>query len=182
MNEVKCTAIPVFPTLILSYEIPEYEQLLPELNRLRQQDTKGMSASNMGGWHSNYQPLPDLIHPYIPFPYKTSLAWYMVNTNLQGNYSHQHPRNDWAGVLWLKTPPNSAPLEFEHPDCFAQYNAITSIREHHKQIAEQYYYHQVYSFTPKAGQMLLFPASLRHRVYFSETDEERIALSFNLAL
>ena len=30
--------------------------------------------------------------------------------------------------------------------------------------------------------MLIFPASLRHRVYFSSTDDERIALSFNIEL
>lgn len=179
---INCTAIPVFPTLILKYDVPEYQDLLPELNKLRQQDTQGMQASNMGGWHSNYQPIPELLHKYIPFPYTSSLAWYMVNTNLQGNYSHQHPRNDWAGVLWLKTPPNSAPLEFEHPDCFAQYNAIQSILTHHNNIAKEYNYYQVYSFIPTEGQLLLFPASLRHRVYFSQTQEERIALSFNLAL
>jgi len=176
---IECNAIPLFPTMVLQFHVPNYTDLLPELNKLRQQDQRGMKASNMGGWHSNYQPLPDLLSPYIPFPYTSSLAWYMVNTNLQGNYSHQHPQNDWAGVLWLKVPPNAAQLEFEHPDCFAQYKAINSLTP---ELQKQYNYYSVYAFPPKEGQMLLFPASLRHRVYFSNTDEERIALSFNISL
>lgn len=176
---INCTAIPLFPTMVLQFDVPEYQSLLPQLNKLRQQDIHGMKGSNMGGWHSNYQPIPELLHQYIPFPKWIGISWYMVNTNLQGNYSHQHPQNDWAGVLWLKVPPNAAPLEFEHPDCFAQYKAIASLD---KDIRKQYNCYQVYAFPPKEGQMLMFPASLRHRVFFSQTEEERIAISFNLSL
>ena len=107
----------------------------------------------------------------------------MINENMQGNYSHTHPQNDWAGVLWLKVPKeHAAKLEFEHPDCFAQYNTINSINQYHPEVQEQYNYWQAYSFPPKEGVMLLFPASLRHRVYFSQSNEDRISLSFNLAL
>ena len=173
-------AIPLFPTMVFRIdEVPGWETLLDTVSKLRRQDIQGMNASNMGGWHSNYQDLPDVIKQCIPFKKYGGLCWYMVNTNLQGNYSHQHPRNDWAGVLWLKVPEDAAKLEFEHPDCFGQYQAMDSVDP---ALREQYNYYQAYAFPPREGQMLIFPASLRHRVYFSNTDEERIALSFNIDL
>jgi hypothetical protein len=177
-----CNVIPLFPSLILSQEISEYKELLEVVTKLRRQDARGMDASNMGGWHSQYQNIPDLITKYIPFPKYYGVSWYMVNTNLQGNYSHTHPRNDWAGVLWLKVPPNAAKLEFEHPDCFAQYDAIQSIHDNNPTIQQQTNYYKAYSFTPKEGQLLMFPSSLRHRVYFSNTNEERISMSFNIKI
>ena len=177
-----CSAISVFPSLILLQEVSEYKELLEVVTKLRRQDPNGVSASNMGGWHSPLQPFPELLQKYIPFPEFSGTCWYMVNTNMQGNYSHQHPNNDWSGVLWLKVPETEAKLEFEHPDCFAQYNAMNSIQHYHPDIQKEYNYYQAYAFPPKEGTMLIFPASLRHRVYFSSTDDERIALSFNIEL
>ena len=177
-----CDIIPVFPTLILSCDVLEYGDLLCDVEKLRDIDKEGIQASNMGGWHSNYQPLPDMIEKCIPFPFKEGYCWYMVNGNLHGNYSHTHPNSDWSGVLWLKVPPNAAQLEFEHPDYFAQYKAIESIRNNYSDFANRSKYVQTYVFPPIEGHMLIFPSSLRHRVYFSETEEERVALSFNLVL
>ena len=181
-NNINCNVIPVFPSLILSFEVPEYKELLPKVEKLRRQDPKGKEASNMGGWHSQWMDIPPQVRKYIPFPAFHGISWYMVNVNLQGNCNHHHPQNDWAGVLWLKTPPNAAKLEFEHPDVFAQYDAISSIEKYHPEMHKGTMYYKAYSFTPREGQMLLFPASLRHHVYFSTTDEERIALSFNVSI
>ena len=172
---------PLFPSLILRTTVPEYEQLLPLAYEQRDKHD-GLMASNMGGWHSPLQPIPELLHQYMPFPKWGGVCWYMINCNLQGNYSHTHPNNDWAGVLWLKVPPNAAKLEFEHPDCFAQYDAIQSIHDNNPTIQQQTNYYKAYSFTPKEGQLLMFPSSLRHRVYFSNTNEERISMSFNIKI
>ena len=181
-KNISYNAIPLFPTPLLQIEVPEYKEILPIAYKLRDEDPDGMKASNMGGWHSPLQPLPDVIHNYVPFPDWNGTAWYMINKNMQGNYSHTHPLNDWAAVLWLKVPPNAARLEFEHPDCFAQYKCIDSVGKYHKNIREQFNYWQAWSVEPVEGRMLMFPASLRHRVYFSATDEERIAMSFNISL
>ena len=173
---------PLFPSLILRTTVPEYQELLPLAYEQRDKHD-GLMASNMGGWHSPLQPIPEVLHQYMPFPKWGGVCWYMINCNLQGNYSHTHPNNDWAGVLWLKVPrKHAANLEFEHPDCFGQYNAMNSIAEYHPQVREQYNYYPAWSFPPQEGQMLLFPASLRHRVYFSQSTHDRVALSFNLAL
>ena len=182
-NNISCSVTPLFPSLIFQFDVPEYATLLDEVQKLRRQDALGKQASNMGGWHSQLVDIPDLIKQYITFPEWSGVCWYMVNTNLQGNYSHTHPQSDWSGVLWLKVPKDSpAQLEFEHPDCFAQYNVIESVHRHFPDTQEMYNHFQAYAFTPVEGRMLLFPSSLRHRVYFSDTDEERIAMSFNIKL
>lgn len=182
-NSINCNVTSLFPTPILQFDhIEGYETLLDDAYALKRQSVEGIKASNQGGWHSPLVPIPKLILPYIPFPKYDGVAWYMINTNLQGNYAHQHPRNDWAGVLWLKIPDEEAHLEFEHPDCFGQYGAIDSIRVYHPHIQQEFNYYQAYAFPPKEGRMLIFPAALRHRVHYSKTDEERVAISFNLKL
>jgi len=176
------SAIPLFPSIVLQTIVPTYQTLIDEAYK-QQTENESVEASNMGGWHSPLQPIPKILHQYMPFPKWEGTCWYMINQNLQGNYSHTHPQNDWAGVLWLKVPKkHAAKLEFEHPDCFAQYNAINSINQYHPEVQQQYHYWQAYAFPPKEGQLILFPASLRHRVYFSQSEEDRVSLSFNLAL
>ena len=176
--------IPLFPSIVLQTTAPtSLTKELAETAYKQRAENDSVEASNMGGWHSPLQPIPKILHQYMPFPEWEGVCWYMINENMQGNYSHTHPQNDWAGVLWLKVPKeHAAKLEFEHPDCFAQYNTINSINQYHPEVQEQYNYWQAYSFPPKEGVMLMFPASLRHRVYFSQSNEDRISLSFNLSL
>tara|TARA_B100001989_G_scaffold246413_1_gene217285 strand:- start:720 stop:1328 length:609 start_codon:yes stop_codon:yes gene_type:complete len=185
LPSINYSPIPLFPSIVLQTTVPTSltKELAERAYELRAEG-EGIDASNMGGWHSPLQPLPEQLHRYVPFPEtEGATSWYMINQNMQGNYSHDHPQNDWAGVIWLKVPKkHDAKLEFEHPDCFAQYNAINSIGEHHPEIRERFNYWQAYAFPPKEGVLLLFPASLRHRVYFNQSDEDRVSLSFNLAL
>ena len=182
-NSINCNAIPLFPTMVLRYEVPEYQELLPIVDKLRNQDPNGRKASNMGGWHSPHQYIPDVIHKYIPWKDWDGVCWYMVNGYMQGNYSHTHPTNDWSGVLWLQVPePDPAKLEFEHPDCHSQYNAITAFNHLSPELQQTYNYYKQINFDPVPGVMLMFPSSLRHRVHFSLNEEERIAMSFNISL
>ncbi len=181
-QDTNYNAIPLFPSIVLQTTVPNFEELI-DLAYAQRTEQESVIASNMGGWHSQLQPIPELLHKYMPFPEWEGTCWYMINGNMQGNYSHTHPQNDWAGVLWLKVPEeHGAKLEFEHPDCFAQYNAINSMNHYHPDVQDKFNYWQAYAFPPIAGHMLMFPASLRHRVYFSEATEDRISLSFNITL
>ena len=181
MNEV--TAIALFPTLVFVVDVPEYKDLLPEVYKLQRQDPTGMQASNMGGWHSQWVDIPELVREYIPFENYIGTAWYMINQSMHGNFSHVHPRNDWSGVLWLRVPEQTnSLLEFEHPDLFAQYQCMDSVSKIAPDIQKQYNYWQSYKFPPKEGTMLMFPASLRDHVHFNQSEDTRIALSFNIKL
>ena len=184
LPSINYSPIPLFPSIVLQTTVPTSltKELAERAYELRAEG-EGIDASNMGGWHSPLQPIPKILHQYMPFPEWDGTSWYMINQHMQGNYSHDHANNDWAGVLWLKVPEkHDALLEFEHPDCFAQYNAIKSVGQHHPKIQQTYNYWQAYAFPPKEGLMLVFPASLRHRVYFNQSHDDRVALSFNLAL
>jgi len=166
--------LPLFPSLLFIDDVPDYQQLLPV------KDHPGVQASNMGGWHSDIKSIPEQLYPYIPFAKFTGHCWYNINTIHQGNYSHQHPDNDWSGVLYLKVPDSQAKIEFENPQLFEQYPALRSIHQFHPQLTQHYNYYKAYPFTPVEGKIIIFPSSLRHRVLLSTTDEERISLSFNI--
>ena len=168
--------LPLFPSLLFVDTVSDYQQLLPV------KDHPGVQASNMGGWHSDIKPIPEQLHSYIPFPQFTGHCWYNINTIHQGNYSHQHPDNDWSGVLYLKVPDPQAKIEFENPQLFEQYPALRSIHHFHPQLQQHYKYTKTFTFTPVEGKLIIFPSSLRHRVLLSTTTEERISLSFNITV
>ena len=173
---------PLFPTLVLETRVPEYKSLIPIAYKLREKHDS-LHASNMGGWHSPIQSLPEILHKYMPFPFRICKCWYMINGSTHGNFSHTHPNNHWSGVLWIKVPHlNPAKLVFEHPDAFAQFAAIQSMGEKYPDVSKSHNYFSGYSYLPEAGKMLLFPASLRHHVDTSRSPTDRIALSFNLTL
>ena len=171
----------LFPSLVFHYQITDDEKthLLEQCYKLKNQSPKSQQHSNMGGWHSPLIDVPQIILDYLPFEYTSHVAWYMVNNYGHGNSSHNHPRNDWSGVVYLKSPDPEAWIEFEHPQCFEQYQLLSSID---KSIKDQYNAWQAFKFPPVENNMILFPASLRHRVYANNTHEDRISLAFNFAL
>ena len=67
---------------------------------------------------------------------------------------HGHTPYKWAGVLYIQTPENSGGIEF-------------------KRQGE----HQV--FQPSAGDFLIFPGNLAHRVLRNNSQDFRISVAFN---
>jgi len=171
----------LFPSLVFEYQITEIERqdLLDKCYKLKNQSPKSEQNSNMGGWHSLHIPTPDQILKYIPFEYSSTISWYMVNNYGHGNSSHCHPRSDWSGVVYLKSPDPEAYIEFEHPQCFEQYRLLETIPT---DLKDKYCAWQAYKIMPQERTMLLFPASLRHRVFPNNTHEDRVSLSFNIKL
>lgn len=173
--------IALFPSLVFQYQITDLEkkELLEQCYKLRKQSPVSEQNSNMGGWHSPHIPTPEQILKYLPFQSSNTISWFMVNNYGHGNSSHSHPRNDWSGVVYLKSPDPEAYIEFEHPQCFEQFTLLHSLP---KELKDQYNAWQAYKIPPVENTMLLFPASLRHRVYANNTHEDRVALSFNIKL
>ena len=178
MDTLKIDVTPIFPTLLLQTRVDGYKKLIDTAYHLQEAEC-GVQASNMGGWHSSLQEMPEILKKYIPFSDYDSVCWYNINQNLQGNYSHTHPDNHWSGVLWLRVPDPNVKLEFEHPDCFAQSRCVDSMNEN---IKEMYNYCKAWKVTPDEGLLVMFPSSLRHRVYISHSIPDRVSLSFNLHL
>ena len=84
---------------------------------------------------------------------KVSDMWGMIYN--KGNYAitHDHWPALWSGVYYIKAPKNSGDLIFP-------------------QLKQR--------ITPKAGMMVIFDGATRHGVEENLSDEERIAVSFNV--
>jgi hypothetical protein len=67
---------------------------------------------------------------------------------------HTHTPYKWAGVLYIQAPENSGGLEFRNND-------------------------KRYTHTPQAGEFLLFPGNLSHRILKNHSDDFRISVGFN---
>jgi uncharacterized protein (TIGR02466 family) len=51
-----------------------------------------------------------------------------------------------------------------------------------EEVREQTGVHPTYKFHPESGKMITFPSFLRHEVKENESDEDRIAVSYNIRL
>ncbi len=67
---------------------------------------------------------------------------------------HSHTPYQWSGVLYIQTPENCGAIEFRH-------------KEAHETVQ------------PSAGDFLLFPGILAHRVLKNNSTEFRISAAFN---
>ena len=55
-------------------------------------------------------------------------------------------------------------------------------KSYKQEVVENTSSYMVYRFTPESGKMLSFPASLRHEVKVNESDQDRIAVSYNIRM
>ena len=93
------------------------------------------------------------------------------------NATHDIPYCHMAGVFWINTPIGSGNFECQSPHSYT-YGPETSV--YSTDFREKTNSYGSYGFLPKEGIIMLFPASLNHRVTPSQSDEDRISASFNL--
>ena len=85
---------------------------------------------------------------------------------------HTHPGSHISGVLYLRADEKSSPIYFYNPNPFATF---TSRANHGNDFTREHV-----KFTPKTGDLLIFPSWLSHGSDIEENmSEERIILSFN---
>jgi uncharacterized protein (TIGR02466 family) len=187
----------LFPNLVIYMECDGWEQIKDDLTSWIyncQHTTKSADISNRGGWQS---PWPSTTDPaffrfrdyivkeavssltHFEASYTLSGMWASVNKRGNNNVCHNHPGSDLSGVLWVKAPENCGNLTFISPNNFTEFALMAVAREEFKR--DQNYY-EAYSFVPKEGAMVLFPAHLNHCVESSQSDEDRISIAFNLEL
>ena len=101
----------------------------------------------------------------------------MINSPNTYNTSHTHPEAHLSGVMWIKTQDKCGDIEFDNP---AEFTGFSEIKSYIDEVKEKTCTYLSYSFYPKQGKMLTFPASLRHEVQVNESNEDRIAVSYNI--
>ena len=186
----------LFPTCIHEYVFDKFntEELINFCYEQRDKNPEGKFNSNRGGWHSDFynftdeniitKTLAEGLGKSVFTSIKSNLSfnisyWIMINPPNSYNTSHTHPDAHLSGVMWIKTPKNSGDLRFNSP---AEFSGFTECNSYIKEVQDNTAFYHTYDFYPKVGKILTFPASLRHEVRVNESNEDRIAVSYNIRI
>ena len=186
----------LFPTCIHEYVFDKFntDELIDFCYEQRDKNPEGKFNSNRGGWHSDFynftdeniitKTLAEGLGKSIFTSIKSNLSfdisyWIMINPPNSYNTSHTHPDAHLSGVMWIKTPKNSGDLRFNSP---AEFSGFTECNSYIKEVQDNTAFYHTYDFYPKVGKILTFPASLRHEVRVNESNEDRIAVSYNIRI
>tara|TARA_B100000287_G_C20346675_1_gene668036 strand:- start:43 stop:660 length:618 start_codon:yes stop_codon:yes gene_type:complete len=198
----------LFPTIIHEVKVNNFESIQDDLinfaYREREKDPKGVALSNRGGWQSqsNYNTDDNILLSTIRktiesyfrngvFNNKTQIVfdglWININGKGHWNETHSHPNCNFAGVMWIKagditpTHPNgqtsSGDIEFVSPHHFT---SSVELMGYEDEFCRNWNSWPAYWIPPEEGKILIFPASIMHKVHANEIDQDRISASFNL--
>ena len=188
----------LFPTVIHEIKVKKFKSRKKELLKFvyeqREKDPQGVTFSNIGGWQSqpNYiqfnnillSTLSETLRDYfnnnvLDMNKGINFEGLWLNINKRGDYNatHDHPNCHMAGVFWINTPIGSGNFECQSPH---SYNYGQEISLYTSDFREKTNSYGSYGFLPIEGSIMLFPASLNHRVTPNQSDEDRISSSFNL--
>ena len=184
------------------FSVPILEERLDhpveEIELLCQQehskDPQGSKVSNIGGWHSGNINYPDspffflsdiekICRVYTRNILKTddptflSNVWININSKHDSNMIHSHPKSILSGVYYIKTPKECGNIKFYHPASdLIERDWIHSSKDYHYSNSNTWW------FPPKEGTLYIFPSWVKHLVEPNMSDEERISISFNVAV
>ena len=141
--------------------------------------------SNRGGWQSklvndkdeNYKPLVDEIAEFIRhlnLPIKKFLIRQLwTNVNKKGNWNviHQHGQYTLSGTYYVKVPKNSGAIVFRDPRPGAIGNNF---------LVSKFQKGELHKLNLLEGLLAVWPSYLDHFVEPSNSDEERISISFDI--
>ena len=184
----------IFKTPILNTKVPNVETALKVYEEIR---SKGESrnVSNRGGYQSplllkeNREKIftADVMKEILeeamalynwrkPLSFNIDGAWFNANENGDYNISHRHSKSHFTFVWYLKVPDsNSGQLILEHPDGALGMTGLFDLERNDK----NHYNSETMQITPSEGLLVMFPASLKHRVERYEGQETRVSLAFN---
>ena len=184
-----------FPTLIYIKEISNASKLNFHLEKQilkwNKEDSKGVSKTNAGGWHSTtdmntkqeYNPLMRELFSmqeeifkkeYLTMKPVLGNMWANINYPGNANRPHLHPNALFSGVYWVKAPEKSGSLMLYEPR--PGVHTIMPNRKKGKLPPELW---REVHYTPRAGIIVMFPAWLWHEVQPNESNDTRISVSFN---
>ena len=191
----------MFPVAVFSQQAEglDNERMCREVYAIRdreylQKRAQPVSKSNLGGFHSgpiqNNQVFTELqefivntlnqkilagkwyLENAIDPSFITSM-WSIINNRGHANVSHNHPQAWFSGVYYVKVPAdreNAGNLCFRDPVAARQYTNS--------------YYRTVQNssccISPQEGRLVIFPGWFEHSVKANNTDEDRVAISFNI--
>ena len=188
-----------YPIVFHIMDIPNFNKiqrgLVDYIYQQRRKDPEGEKVSNQGGWQSKHYEGENIVvtamkEAISSYFYSNKILkegvsldcqgiWSNINKKGNTNHKHCHPDSDFAGVMWIKTPPNCGDLEFENLNSFIQYREISC---YHKEFQDK---HKCYTYsflTPAEGKIVIFPSCVEHLVHENKSNQDRISVAFNLKL
>jgi uncharacterized protein (TIGR02466 family) len=185
------TSITVFQTEIYRSHLEiSASALLVEIERLRASDP-GVSRSNVGGYHS--APLrPSASQPALQRleglasqeirqiandlglgPLRMTGLWANISGPGDRNDWHIHPFTCLSAVFYVQAPEGSGRLILERPDPQAHFWRRFSEEDPRSRSR--------IAIDPQAGDLIVFPAYLRHQVEENRSADLRISCAMNFA-
>jgi uncharacterized protein (TIGR02466 family) len=200
MNEQTIRFLQLFPTTILSCNLPDHTRLNAQLgeyiHKLRDSTPSGRTRSNALGWQSGNldfdvpvvsefaQLVLDRAREYglahkWSFPSYMQLVMREIWANVNGKYAynnvHNHPNSLLSGVYYVKAEEDCGDLSLIDPRKQAwimqpEFTERTPMNS------------PVQFIPPEAGALIIFPSWFDHGVNQNLSAEERISMSFNINL
>ena len=188
-----------FPTPVWTLQLDNYqpinEQMYKYIKINQSKDIKGISKSNIKGWHSkdfdmqenepkNFikfilpaieQVITDMNWEKQKQSININNMWAIINTGGSANLRHQHGNSTISGAYYVRAPKNSGDIIFYDPRPAPVYT-------YPKAVNPNLLNAQVNGISPKEGALVLFPSYLDHSVNENLSNEERIVISFNITI
>jgi len=149
------------------------------------ENKKSVRKSNRGGWQSesvnatdeNYKPLAEQINEFLRHLNldikEVSIPQMWANVNKKGDYNviHQHGEYNLSGTYYVKVPKDSGRLTFRDPRPAAIGNIF---------MVNRFDKGEFMNMNLLEGLLVIWPSFLDHYVEPSNSDEERISISFDI--
>ena len=188
-----------FPTPVWTLQLDNYqsinEQMYKFIKFTQSKDIKGISKSNIKGWHSkdfdmqenepkNFikfilpaieQVITDMNWEKQKQSININNMWAIINTGGAANLRHQHGNSTISGAYYVRAPKKSGDIVFYDPRPAPVYT-------YPKALNPNLLNAQVNGISPKEGALVLFPSYLDHSVNENLSNEERIVISFNITI
>tara|TARA_B100000524_G_scaffold84909_1_gene39303 strand:- start:340 stop:942 length:603 start_codon:yes stop_codon:yes gene_type:complete len=191
----------LFPCVVSEHKLNFDTDTIKEECYKRKQLDIGRSSqgkhptSNRGGWQSNsfFKDTDSFFGPLLHSIEEHCLnyiheivsiqncflhnAWININSKGDSNFPHDHPGSIVSGVYYVRLPENSGRLVFQNPSgklISTYWNMKGGPNEWNRANSE------VWSLDSSEDTLLIFPSWLDHFVQPSESDEDRISISFNV--
>ena len=189
----------LFPTPVWTLQVDNYkilnEGMYNYIKKAQIEDQKGITKSNIKGWHSKNFNLKDtepkkFISAILPSIEKVMIdmnwdrvkqsvkinnMWSIINIGGAANLRHQHGNSTISGAYYVRAPKESGDIVFYDPRPAPVYSYPNADAPNSLNA-------QVNSISPKEGALVLFPSFLDHSVNENLSNEERIVISFNIKI
>lgn len=104
-------------------------------------------------------------------------SWLQLNQPGSLFNRHDHYGAIASGVLYLEVPKNSGNLKFHNP---LEPRRATDVFFDRIRNSENQYNYDYIEYEPKVGEMIMFESWLQHSVERNESNEDRLAISYNI--